>query len=68
VCIKQYVGETGDLRRRINNHRSTIKEHFNLNGYKWEDMKVVVIDHNPHWTDAERKNKEKFWMHRDLMA
>jgi hypothetical protein len=27
-------------------------------------MTVVVIDHNPHWTDAERKNKEKFWMHR----
>jgi hypothetical protein len=27
-------------------------------------MIVVVIDHNPHWTDAERKNKEKFWMHR----
>lgn len=24
-CQKQYVGETGDLRRRINNHRSTIK-------------------------------------------
>jgi hypothetical protein len=27
-------------------------------------MTVVVIDHNPHWTDAERKNKEKLWMHR----
>ncbi|XP_052708956.1 uncharacterized protein LOC128183834 [Crassostrea angulata] len=25
VCSKQYVGERGDLRRRINNHRSTIK-------------------------------------------
>ena len=73
VCQKQYVGETGDLRRRINNHRSTIKtkklrepvgEHFNLEGHKWEDMSVVVIDHNPDWSDAERKRKEKFWMHR----
>lgn len=73
VCSKQYVGETGDLRRRINNHRSTIKtkkvkepvgEHFNTSGHKWEDMTVLVIDHNPHWTDAERKSKEKFWMHR----
>lgn len=27
-------------------------------------MTVLVIDHNPHWTDAERKSKEKFWMHR----
>jgi hypothetical protein len=44
VCGKQYVGETGDLRRRINNCRSTFKtkliqepvaEHFNLAGYKW---------------------------------
>nr|XP_022316718.1 uncharacterized protein LOC111120285 [Crassostrea virginica] len=73
VCQKQYIGETGDLRRRINNHRSTIKtkkinepvgEHFNLEGHKWEDMTVVVIDHNPRWTDAQRKSKEKFWMHR----
>ncbi|XP_052680295.1 uncharacterized protein LOC128161092 [Crassostrea angulata] len=73
VCSKQYVGETGDLRRRINNHRSTIKtkkvkepvgEHFNTSGHKWEDMTVLVINHNPHWTDAERKSKEKFWMHR----
>ena len=73
VCQKQYVGETGDIRRRINNHRSTIKtkklkepvgEHFNLEGHKWEDMAVVVIDHNPNWSDVERKRKEKFWMHR----
>jgi hypothetical protein len=69
ACSKQYVGEPGDLLRRINNHRSTIKTkktkepvgvHFNLNGHKWENMTVVVIDHNLHWTDAERKNKEKF--------
>uniref|UniRef100_K1PKD0 Uncharacterized protein n=1 Tax=Magallana gigas TaxID=29159 RepID=K1PKD0_MAGGI len=33
-------------------------------GHKWEGMTVLVIDHNPHWTDAERKSKEKFWMHR----
>jgi predicted GIY-YIG superfamily endonuclease len=73
VCGKQYVGETGDLRRKINNHLSTIKtkriqepvtEHFNLSGHKWQDMSVVVIDHNAHWNDTERKNKEKFWMHR----
>ncbi|XP_065938446.1 uncharacterized protein [Magallana gigas] len=63
----------GDLRRRINNHHSTIKtkkvkepvgEHFNTSGHKWEDMAVLVIDHNPHWTDAERKSKDRFWMHR----
>lgn len=25
---------------------------------------VMVIDQNPDWTDEERKNKEKCWMHR----
>lgn len=73
ACQKQYVGETGDLRKRINNHRSTIKtkritepvgEHFNLDGHKWEDMIVVVIDHNQTWSSTDRKKKEKFWMHR----
>lgn len=73
VCQKQYVGETGDLRRRINNHRSTIRtkkihepvgEHFNLDGHGWEDMATVVIDHNPEWSDSQRRSKEKFWMHR----
>lgn len=41
-----------------------VGEHFNLNGHKWEDMLVFVIDHNQDWTDAERENKEHFWMHR----
>jgi hypothetical protein len=27
-------------------------------------MTVIVIDHNPRWSDTDRKNKEKFWMHR----
>lgn len=25
---------------------------------------AVLIDHNTHWTDADREGKEKFWMHR----
>ena len=49
------MGETGDLRRTINNNGSTIKtkrvkepvvEHFNLEGHSWDDMTEVVIDHN----------------------
>lgn len=34
--------------------------HFNLDGHKREGMMVLVTDHNPNLTDAERKNKEKF--------
>lgn len=27
-------------------------------------MAVLVVKHNLDWSDAERKNKEQFWMHR----
>ena len=73
LCGKQYVGETTNTRLRINNHRSTIKtkrvtepvgEHFNIEGHVWQDMQVVIIDHNSTWTDSQRKSKEKSWMHR----
>jgi hypothetical protein len=29
----------------------------------WEDMSIMVIGHDPRWSDTERKQKEKFWMH-----
>ena len=72
VCQKQYVGETTDLRKRVNNHRSSIRTkkdlpvaiHFNSSNHRWEDMTILVIDNDPTWSDAERKKKEKFWMHR----
>lgn len=34
-------------------------EDFNIDGHNQEDMVVLVINHNPYWTDVERKNKEK---------
>lgn len=48
----QYLGETGDLRRRINNHRPKKKtntiirpvgEHFNLSGHKLEDTTAMFV-------------------------
>jgi hypothetical protein len=27
-------------------------------------MSIMVIDHDPKWSDTERKQKERFWMHR----
>jgi hypothetical protein len=44
VCHKQCKGETTDLRKRINNHRSSIRTkkdlpvatHFNGNNHRWE--------------------------------
>ena len=41
-----------------------VGEHINKDGHVWQDMQVVVIDHNPTWTDADRKSTEKSWMHR----
>jgi hypothetical protein len=26
-------------------------------------MTILVIENDPTWSDAERKKKEKFWMH-----
>lgn len=49
VCSKQFIRETGDLRKRINNHRSTkkinksIMELFNVRFHKWEDITVVLL-------------------------
>lgn len=40
--------------------KEPVGEHFILSGRKWEDMTIVVIDHDPYWMDTERKNKEKF--------
>lgn len=28
-----------------------------MRGYQWEDMKVVVIDHNPHWPDKQARKR-----------
>lgn len=40
------------------------QKHYNMSDHKCKDTTVVVIDHNPHWTDAENESKEKFWMNR----
>lgn len=49
-----------------NNHRSGIKtknikkpvgEYFDMSVHTWKDMTEVVIGHNLHWTDAERKKQ-----------
>lgn len=52
VCSKQFIRETDDLRKRINNHLSTTKtkkinkpiaELFNVRCHKWEDIAVVLL-------------------------
>lgn len=73
-CFQQFIMETGDLRKIINNHRSTtktkkinkpIQELFNVRCHKWEDINYSsVINHNINWTDAERKSQGNFKIHR----
>lgn len=52
VCSKQFIGETGDLRKKINNHLSTIKtkkinkpiaELFNVRYHNWGDITVALL-------------------------
>lgn len=67
VCSKQLIGETGDLRKSINNHLSTTNTKnstklFNVRCHQLEGS--GVINHNPHWTDAERKSQKNFGIHR----
>lgn len=40
------------------NKKEPVAEDFNLAGHKWEDITVVVIDHNtgPMWTGKTRRN------------
>lgn len=47
--------------KKIRDRRGTFHSQWSQ---MWWDMTIVVIDLNPHWTDRERKSKEKFWMHR----
>lgn len=62
----------GELRRKINNHRSITKnppseknnrqqkKDFNHNGHTLKNMTSVVIDYNPLWVDTEGKRQEMF--------
>lgn len=69
VCQQQYLAETTDPRKRVNNHRSSVRTkkdltavtHFNGNNNCLEDMRVVVIDHDPSCSDTKRKEKETLW-------
>lgn len=37
--------------------KEPVGEYFNLSGHKWEDMTVVIIDHN--LIERTRKSKKK---------
>lgn len=44
--------------------KEPVRGHFNTSSHKAEEIREVVISQYPHWTDTERKSKEKLWMHR----
>jgi hypothetical protein len=37
---------------------------INGKNHRCEEISIMVIDHDPRWSDTERKQKEKFRMHR----
>lgn len=60
--LGRQVTSAEDSTRKTKQFKEAVGENFNFSGHKWEDITVVVIAHNQHWTDAERKSKEIFWM------
>ena len=68
----QYVGETkNELRLRFNQHKYSIRSksvelpvaaHFNKENHDSSNLSLVEIDHNPTWSDEQRKQKENFWI------
>jgi hypothetical protein len=35
-----------------------VATHFNSNNHWWKDMPIMVINHDPRWSDTERKQKK----------
>lgn len=71
-CHKQYVGETSnEITKRMWQHKYNIlnrKElhtplviHFVQHG--WTALRIMVLQHNPSWTEAERKKMERRWIY-----
>ena len=59
LCGMQYVGETTNLRMRINNHKSCVRlgrmpqdcsrlyQHFTLSGHSHKTMRITILHHVP---------------------
>ena len=71
-CREMYVGETGTkLSVRMNGHRSDINlnnkmvetaQHFNKKDHSVKDMQVTILEHNPQWSNYDRKQKEDLYI------
>lgn len=73
ICQKQYIGETGNsLTTRLHAHTHNIRknrksetpivQHFQQHGI--ENLRAKPIQHNPTWTQTERRKQERIWIHR----
>ena len=70
-CNLQYVGETRNtIADRLNQHRYNINnakettllivQHFMTHGI--HAMEACGLEHNPHWSDGQRRFHEKQWI------
>ena len=65
---KQYIGMTGALHKRFNEHRGYIKnkketsvaEHFNLPGHSMGDLTIMIIDQEDDVTTL--REREGYWI------
>jgi hypothetical protein len=52
-----------DCRTRKFN-RSSVSEHFHLEGHSFNDVSLPCIEHNTQWSDVTRKSRETYWIRR----
>lgn len=70
-CTKRYVGETGNnILTRFNQHKYNIKRYKNTHvwlnkhfiEHGWSAVRVIILEHNPHWSRAQRRTAERKWI------
>lgn len=71
-CNKQYVGETSNnVNQRMWQHKYNIIHHKETHTplvthfikHNWLSLKIMILEHNPNWTDKNRKKAEKRWIY-----
>ena len=79
ICGLQYIGETKQLSKRLNGHRSDanckpdlpLSRHLRSTNHhdSFGKLKVTIIDHNPKWDDKSRQERESVWIrkHKTLL-
>lgn len=71
TCLKQYVGETKNLKQRMNQHRTSFKnnkldtylsKHYKLANHDHENFSIDILDNIENTDKRTRLDKENKWI------